>query len=132
MSLRRASLAALLAAAVVVTTGCASAVKTDAVQFTPTTEQPAPVLQLTRETPFALATGYKRNLRPDSRWRLVGTVPQGQVFRPVDSVLTIEGRQVHEAYLVVSGGQLVGFYLPGEANYAALSVPVLLPLRNNP
>jgi hypothetical protein len=56
----------------------------------------------------------------------VGSIAQGQVFRSVDSVLTIEGRQVHEAYLVISGGALLGFYLPGESNYAALEAPVPL------
>ncbi|WP_234480884.1 hypothetical protein [Paraburkholderia nemoris] len=39
-------------------------------------------------------------------------------------MFTIEGRQVHEAYLVVAKGSLVGFYLPGEAHFSPLDKPV--------
>jgi hypothetical protein len=106
--------------------GCASAVRTEATRLNPATEPVAKVVRLEREALVVLPTGYKRHLKPNSQWRNVGSIPQGQVFRPVDSVLTIEGRQVHEAYLVISGGKLVGFYLPGESNYAALETPVPL------
>lgn len=112
--------------AVALLCGCASAVPTEATKLSPLLEQPAKVIRLEREASFVLSTGYKRNLRPDSKWRLVGSIAQGQVYRPVDSVLTIEGRQVHEAYLVISGGALRGFYLPGESNYAPLQAPVPL------
>ena len=71
-----------------------------------------------------LPTRYKRELAAGSRWRLVGRVPQGDVYRPVDTVFMIEGEQVHEAYLVVADHQLVGFYLPAETRYSALAAPV--------
>ncbi|MFX8297360.1 hypothetical protein ABTL30_20295, partial [Acinetobacter baumannii] len=54
----------------------------------------------------------------------VGTVPQGVVYRPVGTIFTIEGRQVHEAYLVIADQRLVGFYLPGEQAYSPLSTAV--------
>lgn len=111
--------------------GCASAVRTEPVKFTPSTEQPAKVMRLVNDATARLATGYPRTLKSGSQWRLAGNVTQGQVFRPINSVFTIEGRQVHEAYLVVSGGKLVGFYLPGETNYAALEVPVPLSIGDS-
>lgn len=121
-----AALAAMLLA------GCASAVRTEAANFTPlATGQPATVVRLTGDATVKPASGYPRTLKSGSQWRLAGQVTQGQVFRPVNSVFTIEGRQVHEAYLVVSGGKLVGFYLPGEANYAALDVPVPLSIGDS-
>lgn len=125
MSLPTMGLAAALAV-VALLAGCAQAVRTQTATLTAAADQPAKVLRLERDARVALHTGYERLLKAGSRWRQVGSVAQGQVFRPVDSVLTIEGRQVHEAYLVLSGGKLVGFYLPGESNYAALDVPVPL------
>lgn len=112
--------------------GCASAVRTEPAQFTPVAaSSPVEIVTLANDTTITPASGYGRTLKAGSRWRLAGRVGQGQVFRPVDSVFTIEGRQVHEAYLVMSGARLVGFYLPGEANYAALEVPVPLTLGDS-
>ncbi len=114
------------AALVALLSGCASPVRTEPVSFTPLATQPAQVVQLRQEATATLATGYPRTLKAGSQWRLAGSVAQGQVYRPVNTVFTIEGRHVHEAYLVVSSGKLLGFYLPGEAQYAALETPVPL------
>ncbi|WP_416050415.1 hypothetical protein [Cupriavidus basilensis] len=73
-----------------------------------------------------LDTGYSRTLAAKSVWKPVGRVPQGAVYRPVGTIFTIEGRQVHEAYLVLKDKKLVGFYLPGEQNYSPLSTAVPL------
>ena len=54
---------------------------------------------------------------------MVGNLPQEQVLKPIDAVFTIEGRQIHEAYLVVADDHLVGFYLPGEAHSRLWSNP---------
>jgi hypothetical protein len=75
---------------------------------------------------FKLGTGYTRTLAAQSRWRLVGRLPQGSVYRSAGSVLTIEGRQMHEAYLVVQRDALVGFYLPAEAAFSPLDPAVNL------
>jgi hypothetical protein len=66
-------------------------------------------------------------------WRPVGEVQQGLVLQPVDTVFTIEGRQVHEAYLVVRENMLVGFFLPGESHFSALepSQPITLEKIND-
>lgn len=69
---------------------------------------------------LTLSTGYQRSLLTGSRWEHVGSVPQGDVYRPVGTVFTIEGANMHEAYLVIRGDSVVGFYLPGEKSYSAL------------
>lgn len=81
-------------------------------------------IQLQSEVPLKLDTGYTRTLANKSVWSRVGRVPQGDVYRPVGTIFTIEGRQVHEAYLVIQDKRLVGFYLPGEQNYSPLSTAV--------
>ncbi|MFL6260130.1 MAG: hypothetical protein ACJ76Y_10500 [Thermoanaerobaculia bacterium] len=72
--------------------------------------------------------GYRRTLRKGTRWKLVGALPQGEVFKSDDQVLTLECANVFEAYLVVSGRQLIGFYLPVEKGFVAASKPLHLPI----
>jgi hypothetical protein len=54
--------------------------------------------------------------------------PQGDVFRTADQVLTVEASHIHEAYIVVWGSMLRGFYLPVEGTFSPLSSPVDLSL----
>lgn len=85
-------------------------------------------IQLLAPAFVRLDTGYTRQLAAHSVWKRVGRLPQGEVYRPVGTIFTIEGRQVHEAYLVLKDNKLVGFYLPGEQNYSPLSTAVPLTL----
>lgn len=73
--------------------------------------------------------GYDRTLRKDTTWDFVGTIPQGEVFKPKDQVLTVECSNVFEAYLVVSKGYLVGFYLPVEKGFVSASKAMELPIK---
>jgi hypothetical protein len=108
------------------------------VQYTPaqlsslsvsdTAEQPARTLA--QAASFSPDNGYRRELRAGSGWRHVGTIPEGDVYRPVGDVFTIEAADVHEAYLVVRGDALVGFYLPAKRGFSPLSPPQ--PLRFKP
>jgi hypothetical protein len=110
---------------------CAAAVPTQPViDFVPRAESVgAPqAIRMHQSVTLKLTTGYSRTLAANSVWRVVGRIAQGDIYRPVDSVFTLEGRDVHEAYLVLSGAMLVGFYLPGESNYSPLSTPVTLPI----
>lgn len=68
-----------------------------------------------------LSTGFTTHIKPQTIWSLVGTLPQGDVYKSRDQVLTVEGADVHEAYLVVSGDELVGFYLPVEHAFVHIS-----------
>jgi hypothetical protein len=91
--------------------------------------QPAPRV-LARDVGITLDTGYARTLHAGSRWRAVGTVDQGEVYRPVGDVLTVEGADIHEAWLVVRDGMLVGFYLPAEHGYSPLGATAPLHFTN--
>jgi hypothetical protein len=104
--------------------GCA------AVQHTPAQLQPLSATfpagrqVLAREVQLQLDTGYSRTLKPGSEWQPVGSLPQGTVYSPVNDVFTLEGAHIHEAYLVVQGQELVGFYLPAERGLSRLNHPL--------
>lgn len=111
--------------------GCAASVATRPSAFHPTAQSAQSAIVIRVPVELRLSTGYSVSLFPGTRWRLVGRIAEGDVYRPVDSVFTIEGRQVHEAYLVLSGSMLQGFFLPGESNYSPLSTPVKLNLGDS-
>lgn len=89
----------------------------------------AATFQIKTGVRFTLPTGYSRELPAGSSWQATGRLPQGIVYRPLNTVFTIEGRQAHEAQLVIDNGRLVGFYLPAEGRYSSLDVPIQLPLK---
>lgn len=124
----RAFLVWVFSAAVTFTlTACAPMIATSPAVLTQAQPTMAPQrIQLNAEAPIKFDTGYTRTLRDKSTWSRIGQIPQGDVYRPVGTVFTIEGRQVHEAYLVVNDRRLVGFYLPGEERYSPLSTAVPL------
>ena len=110
-------------------TACAQMVKTEPARLEPLgAAEAATVITVRDRLDITLDTRYSRTILAGTRWRKVGRVAQGDVYRPVDGVFSIEGRQVHEAYLVISGSSLRGFYLPGEANYSPLVPPLTLNL----
>lgn len=84
------------------------------------------IVRLEREVTVGLPTGYQRTLQAGTSWKRIGRIPDGDVFEPVDSVLTIEGRSIREAYLVVRDSRLVGFFMPVEDAFSALTDPVSL------
>lgn len=91
--------------------------------------------ELEKEVTVSLDTGYSRSLKKGSRWTYVGITPEGAVYRTRDQILTIEGSNIHEAYIVVKTRMLVGFYLPVEKTFSPLSNPIALPFQeisNNP
>lgn len=120
------SMFVLLAAAA--STGCAPMVaSTSASMETLSTSVQARDIRLLSPASVKFSTGYARTLSPDIRWRPVGQVPQGIVYRPVETTFSIEGRQVHEAYLVIEREKsLAGFYLPAESRYSPLEAPIIL------
>ena len=101
---------------------CATSVHTAPASFTAGTSAAGPqTLQLTQIAYLKLATGYARELPAGSRWTKVGAVAEGTVYQRQDGVFTVEGRQVHEAYLVVRDGVVHGFYLPGDGAFSPLT-----------
>ena len=96
-------------------------------KMSPTTEA-VESYQLRSETTVDLGTNYSRTLKAGTRWNPVGSVPQGRVFATEDQVLTVEGSNIYEAYLVLRDAQLVGFYLPANEAFSPLTPPVELNL----
>lgn len=101
---------------------CAPAVIHSPAAMTPVGASAAqPVRSLAKQVNISLDTGYSRALPTGSQWIKVGTLPQGDVYKRNQEVFTLEGTHVHEAYLVVAGNILVGFYLPVERSFSTLS-----------
>ncbi|WP_411886507.1 hypothetical protein [Polaromonas sp. YR568] len=106
---------------------CASGVpQTPAPLSVESTAGAQPAYRLADAVSFKLPTAYTRTIKAGSRWAMAGQVPQGRVYRSSGDVFWIEGAHAHEAYLVVDGGELVGFYLPVERSFSSLGyrVPV--------
>ena len=57
---------------------------------------------------------------------MIGKIQAGNVYKPLNQCLTIECSNIFEAYLVMNGNMLNGFYLPVENGYVALDSPVEL------
>jgi len=105
--------------------GCAAEVQRASTSFEPPQSgQQQRQLRVRDAVTVTLGTGYSRSI--SGNWGYAGSTPQGEVYRPVDRVFTIEGANTHEAYLVMNSGKLVGFYLPGEGAFAPLPAPVPL------
>lgn len=122
--MRRRTWAIVAAAALV--GACATEVRRDPVELTPA--DTAIRYRSTAALEFRLATGYGRTIPADTEFAAIGRIAPGLVLKPTQTVLTIEGAHVHEAYAVLADGRLVGFYLPVERAYSPLTTPVPWPL----
>ena len=85
--------------------------------------------QLTQDVSIDLPTGYQSLLKRGSRWDCIGKIAEGYIYKSVDQVLTVEGANVHEAYIVISDGELAGFYLPVEKAFSPISSKIKIPRR---
>jgi hypothetical protein len=102
--------------------GCAAEVARDTVAFTSLASTSCTERRLVkRNEVVTFNSGYERAIAKDSQWKLVGSVPQGRVYASAASTFSVEGAHVHEAYLVVNKGNLVGFYLPVEKSFTPLN-----------
>jgi len=105
--------------------GCA--VEQHSTQFSPlVVVEKSKLARLDKVVNIQLDTGYSRTLKPGSLWRDIGSVTQGEVFKPYHDVFTLEGTNVHEAYLVVANNTLKGFYLPVERTFSPLNTQISL------
>jgi hypothetical protein len=105
--------------------GCAANIRHSPVDMT-TAAEPLQRRVLAKQAELRLDSGYSRTLKAGSEWLLAGRLPQGDVYKPYKDVFTLEGANVHEAYLVMSGNELTGFYLPVERGFATLKDRVVL------
>ena len=113
----------------VLLSACAAVVQSPATLSPPGAAQHGAPLVLMKDAELTLDTGYGRTLRAGSRWQHTGSVAQGDVYKPVQDVLTIEGAHMHEAWLVLSGRTVVGFYLPAERSFSPLRAQLALQLQ---
>jgi hypothetical protein len=123
----RTAIAALCAA--VLAAGCASEVKRVPVDLAAAAPETGRRYVSTATVEAKPATGYARTIRTGTEFIAMGRVSHGLVLRPIDTVLTLEGAHIHEAYVVHHNGQWVGFFLPIERAYSVLPSPVSMPLK---
>ena len=109
--------------------GCASEVKRVPVEVTTSVPEAGRRFVTTVPVEARPESGYSRTIRADTEFVVVGRIAQGLVLKPTQTVLTLEGAHMHEAYAVHRDGTWVGFYLPVERAYSALPLPVPMPLQ---
>ena len=98
---------------------CAPEVVRESAVLTPVSGQPGGTIVVLEDASVSVGPmGYRRTIRKDTVWTRIGRVSQGDVYKPTNQVLTVEGTHVHEAYLVLDGDRLVGFFLPVERAFA--------------
>jgi len=66
---------------------------------------------------ISIGTGFPTRLKAGTKWAMIGSIPEGSVFRSKDQVLTVEASNIHEADLVVDKGAVVGFFLVVEKTF---------------
>lgn len=101
--------------------GCAASVAYAPIEITAAVAESRQIVVLNNPVQIQLDTGYSRTLKADSQWIKVGAVKHGDVYKPFNSVFTLEGENIHEAWLVVSSDRLKGFYLPVERGFSPLN-----------
>lgn len=116
--------------AIALLAGCASEIKSIPVdlELTPP-DQTFETITFNNAVTIKLPTGYTREIRSGSHWVLIGTIPQGKVYKPLDYIFTVEGANIREAYIVIYQSRLTGFYLPGENSFYELPKDVALPMK---
>ena len=97
---------------------CAPEIVRQPTQLTPVTEQRGATIEIAEDAPISVGPGYQRVIGRGSVWTRIGRLAEGEVFKPVDRVFTVEGAHIHEAYLVLDGDRVVGFYLPVERAFS--------------
>lgn len=100
---------------------CAPEVVRRPTELTPATGGPGGTIEVLADLPITVGPGYSRVIRKGSVWTRVGRSGEGEVYKPIDRVFTVEGAHVHEAYLVLDGERVVGFYLPVERAFSPVS-----------
>ena len=76
-----------------------------------------------------IGTGFSTKLHKNTKWICVGFIPQGNVFNTRDQIVTVEGSNIFEAFIVMHTKYLVGFYLPVEGTYCPLNRPIKLKIE---
>jgi hypothetical protein len=97
------------------------------VVYTPLPGDDAPMITVKEHMRVVGQAGDGQHLPAGSKWKRVGSIEAGEVYKRADGPFIVESQNAHEAYLVVTNGRIVGFYLPGESAFAPVSQAVPLP-----
>jgi hypothetical protein len=109
--------------------GCASEVIRQPVDLSRARQPPDKLYVASQTVPVRLDSGYERSIKAGTEFVDAGGIAEGDILKPTNANFTVEGAHMHEAYLVVSKGRLVGFYLPVEKSFSPLSASITLPLE---
>lgn len=115
---------------VILTPGCTTRVAHVApqqVSITPLTlANQIQIKTLATRVTITLDSGYSIMLMGGSRWLHVGSMPNGEVYKPNSGTLETDDTEPREFYIVTSGKQLIGFYLPTERRFTPLKQALFL------
>ncbi|WP_300319696.1 hypothetical protein [Accumulibacter sp.] len=109
--------------------GCASEITRYPAELTRARQREDKILVASQTVPVHPDSGYERSIRIGTEFVDAGGIAQGSILKPINAVFTVEGAHMHEAYLVVNDGRLVGFYLPVEKSFSPLTLSIVLPLE---
>jgi hypothetical protein len=90
----------------------------------------APLLQrpwtLQRDLTLNVGSGFPTTLKVGTHWIQVGRIPEGDVFRTKDQFVEVRASNNYEACVVLNGREIVGFYLPVEGSFTAVTSRVAI------
>ncbi len=90
---------------------------------------PAPIYTVEAAVEGHPPRGRQRALPAGSHLLEVGRIAEGAVYKPRDTVLTVEAINIREADIVVRDGIWVGFWTPVEKAFVPMEQPVPIRLR---
>jgi hypothetical protein len=97
---------------------CSPEVVRRSTQLMTLSEHRGGTIEVLEDAAVSVGPGYHRVIGRGSVWTQIGRSVEGDVYKPVDRIFTVEGAHVHEAYLVLAGDRVVGFYLPVERAFS--------------
>ena len=109
--------------------GCASEIARYPAELTRARPPQDKIFVASQTVPVHPDSGYERSIKLGTEFVDAGGIAQGSILKPTNAVFTVEGAHMHEAYLVVNDGRLVGFYLPVEKSFSPLTESVTMPLE---
>jgi len=84
------------------------------------TNSPA-LYQLQSTVKIKASNATPSTLKENTTWSKVGAIEQGIVYKTKDQVVIVNSFDVHEGYIVVNDGKVVGYYLPVEKSFVAVT-----------
>lgn len=86
---------------------------------------PSQTYRLTAPVTLRASASADQVLRANTRWKQIGSIPQGDVFETKDQVVIVNSFSVFEADLVVKDGKAVGYFIPVGRSFVA-ATPVAI------